>query len=263
MTPDDRMPHPERSAADASDIDALLAGHALGDLDSAECERLAALLAQDPALRDRLGEFRTTLQLLPLALPATEAPPARLRRRLLGQARRSAEASGPATGVEPVPGREGLAGRVAVLLLGLALLGLGVQLHQTREQLARIDQRLARAAAPGTASPLSPASRQLHLVGATPGMRARGDVLVTGNGTHNVLMLDDLPPPPPGHVYRLWAEVDGRRVGCVSFVPTEQGHVGMLIPTAPTSRARTVSVSVEPDPMGTAPTGPTVLTSTL
>ncbi|KMM16793.1 hypothetical protein SYNGFB01_08570, partial [Synechococcus sp. GFB01] len=70
MTPDDRHPHPERSAADASEIDALLAGHALGDLDSAECERLAALLEQDPALSDRLGEFRTTLQLLPLALPA-------------------------------------------------------------------------------------------------------------------------------------------------------------------------------------------------
>jgi hypothetical protein len=74
-------------------------------------------------------------------------------------------------------------------------------------------------------------------------------------------MLNDLPPAPPGHVYRLWANVDGHRVGCVAFVPTEQGHVAMLIPPLPTSLAKSLSVSLEHDPNGTAPKGPMVLSS--
>jgi len=86
-------------------------------------------------------------------------------------------------------------------------------------------------------------------------------VMVTGNPTHNVLMLNDLRPPPPHHVYRLWANVDGREVGCVAFVPTAQGHVAMLIPPMPTSVATSVSVTVEGDQVGTTPTGPVVLTS--
>lgn len=260
MTPDDRSPDPALPGDDTSGIDTLLAGHAMGDLDSAECERLAALLERNPTLRDRLDEFRTTLQLLPLALPATEAPPERLRRRLLGNIHR--ETSAPSTA-----GREwrweALGRPLVPLLLGLALLTVGLQLQQTRQQLARIERRLASADAAGAMSAVTPVSRHLNLVGATPGFQANGEVLVTGNGTHNVLMLNDLPAPPPGHVYRLWADVDGRQVGCVSFVPTEQGHVGMLIPTTPTSLARRVSVSVEPDPMGTAPTGPTVLRTIL
>ena len=38
---------------DAASIDALLAGHALGDLDEAEREQLAELLRQRPELRRR------------------------------------------------------------------------------------------------------------------------------------------------------------------------------------------------------------------
>jgi hypothetical protein len=94
-----------------------------------------------------------------------------------------------------------------------------------------------------------------------PGLPTTGEVMVTGNPTHNVLMLNDLPPPPPHHVYRLWADVDGHKVGCVAFVPTAQGHVGMLIPTMPTSVATSVSVTVESDQVGASPTGRTVLTS--
>ncbi|MFY8150176.1 MAG: anti-sigma factor domain-containing protein [Prochlorococcaceae cyanobacterium] len=236
-------------------LDALLAGHALGDLDSEECARLEVLLEKDPALRERLEEFRTTLQLLPLALPEAPLPPERLRRRL------SAAGAWPAEERPAAPRWRPL----VPALLGLVLLGLGLQLHQTRQELARLERRLEGSAAvapAGGSGAVLPVGRHLNLVGAAPGIRASGEVMVTGNATHNVLMLNDLPPPPPGHVYRLWAEVDGRAEGCVSFVPTEQGHVGMLIPPQPTSRASRLQVSIEPDALGTAPTGPMVLTST-
>jgi anti-sigma factor RsiW len=86
------MSHPDQPSAAA--IDALLAGHALGDLDDGERQQLAALLRQRPELRSRLDEFSTTLDLLPLALPATAGPPARLRRRLLESPSCAANSSG-------------------------------------------------------------------------------------------------------------------------------------------------------------------------
>jgi hypothetical protein len=68
---------------------------------------------------------------------------------------------------------------------------------------------------------------------------------------------------PPHHVYPLWANVDGQKVGCVAFVPTGQGHVTILIPTMPNSVATSVSVSVETDQVGASPTGRVVLSSSI
>ncbi len=236
----------EEATPDQS-LDALLAGHALGDLDETEREQLAALLREQPQLAERLNEFRTTLELLPLALPQTTAPPERVRQRLLDRQ----GASSPAR-----PGwRQAPGGWLWPALACLALLGMGYELHQTRQQLAQVESRLLASAS------VTQESRRMVLETVDPGLPTTGEVMVTGNPTHNVLMLNDLPPPPPHHVYRLWANVDGHLVGCVAFVPTPQGHVGMLIPTMPTSVATSVSVTVESDQVGARPTGRTVLTS--
>jgi len=243
-------------------VDALLAGHALGDLDATEREQLTALLLQHPELRQRLEEFQTTLELLPLALPAATPPPQRLRRRLLERlVEARGEALPPDRGRQRQDGLATLGNWLVPSLLGIALLGLGAQLQQTRQQLARIEQRVAaRADSP---APSAQESRRMALEPVDPLLQASGEVMVTGNPTHNVLMLNDLPPPPPHHVYRLWANVDGHKVGCVAFVPTEQGHVAMLIPTMPTSVATSVSVSVETDQVGASPTGRVVLSSSI
>lgn len=221
-----------------SEIDALLAGHALGDLDDLERERLAELLRQRPDLRTRLEEFSTTLELLPLALPATPQPPARLRQRLLK--------------------RSGSGRWLIPSLMGAALLVLAVQLQQTRQQVARLQQQLQ----PGGTT-LQAVNRRLPLRGLGSGGRAAGEVLVTGNPSHNLLVLDDLPPLPPNRTYRLWARVNGREVGCVPFLPDSRGHVGLPIPTLPTSQASSVSVSVETVPDGVTPRGPVVLSGAI
>ncbi len=230
-------------------FDALLAGHALGDLDEAERHQLATLLREQPQLGQRLNEFRTTLELLPLALPQTAAPPQRLRRRLVD--RQGAPRPAPPRRAAILPGWLGPA------MVGVALLVLGHELRQTRQQLVRIQGQLLAPA------PVAQEPRRMALEPVDPSLPASGEVMVTGNPTHNVLMLNDLPPPPPRHVYRLWANVDGQKVGCIAFVPTGQGHVAMLIPTMPTSLATSVSVTVENDQVGASPTGRTVLTSSL
>ncbi len=261
MNPHDPTPAGDTPSPDRFAVDALLAGHALGDLDATEREQLASLLLQHPELRQRLEEFQTTLELLPLALPATAPPPQRLRRRLLdrqGEVRDEKETDrGQRRRVE----FPDLSGWLVPALMGIALLGLGVQLQQTRQQLARIEQRVT-ARVENPAAP-NQESRRMALEPVDPLIQASGEVMVTGNPTHNILMLNNLPPPPPHHVYRLWANVDGQKVGCVAFVPTGQGHVAILIPTMPTSLATSVSVSVETDQVGASPTGRVVLSSSI
>ena len=241
-------PHDANAEAAKPDtpIDALLAGHALGDLDEEERQQLTLLLQQHPELLHRLEEFRTTLELLPLALPETEPAPEGVRHRLLRPPMQPQVSRRVAAPSWLVPG-----------LLSLGLLILGMELQQTRKQLAQLQLRVA------PEPTLTPASRRLPLRAMPGNGQGFGEVLVTGNPTNNILMLNALPPPPPKHVYRLWANVNGRPVGCVSFKPTAQGHVAMLIPPFPTSQASSLSVSVEADPLGAAPTGPRVLTSTI
>jgi anti-sigma-K factor RskA len=233
-----------------SRIDFLLAGHALGDLDAEEREELADLLRQRSELRTRLEEFSTTLELLPLALPATEAPPERLRQRLLERS----SAVSPNQGVSRIRAGSWL----IPALMGAALLVLGVQLQQTRHQVAQLQQRL---------QPIEPnlraVNRRLPLRAVDSSGRLAGEVLVTGNPSHNLLVLDELPPLPPDKTYRLWAKVNGREVGCVPFVPDSHGHVAMPIPTSPTSLASSVSVSVETVPDGQTPRGPMVLSGAI
>lgn len=240
MTADDSCPQ--------GAIDALLAGHALGDLDDEERMRLARLLEQRPELRDQLEEFRTTLELLPLALPVTHPAPASVRRRLVNPDRaEEADWRRPTfRSTWLVPG-----------LLSLGLLLLSLDLRQTRQQMAQLQLQLTSAAA------ITPTGRRLPLRAIEKRDQAFGEVLVTGNPTNNILVLHELPPPPPRHVYRLWATVNGHPVGCVAFQPSAQGHVVMLIPPFPTSQASSLSVSVEADPLGSAPSGPPILRSTI
>ncbi|MFS6826723.1 hypothetical protein [Cyanobium sp. ATX-6F1] len=176
MNPNDNR----RSSLD-DDRDALLAGHALGDLDADERERLASLLREQPELRQRLDQFRTTLELLPLALPATATPPARLRQRLL----------------EPNPPSRSRLPWLVPALLGLGLLILGVELQQTRTQLAQVQNQLSGQQRKPQGAAVQAPHRLLTLTAMAPGAAANGEVLVTGNTTHNVLMLNDLPAAPP------------------------------------------------------------------
>ena len=136
---------------------------------------------------------------------------------------------------------------------------MGVQLHRTQAQLAQLQQQLATSGAP-----LSAVSRQMPLRALTGASATSGTVIVTGNPSHNMLLVEGLPPAPPDHTYRLCAKVNGRLVGCVPFVPDAKGHVAMPIPTSPTSQASSVSVSIEPlGGHGAKPAGRQVLGDTI
>ncbi|MFM7394164.1 MAG: anti-sigma factor domain-containing protein [Cyanobium sp.] len=237
--PDRHDTHPQ--------LDELLAGYVLGDLDEGERQQLRENLASDPHLQDQLDELRLTLELLPMALPDAATPPARLRRRLLQseQSRLRPQAEERARRWPLRPAQLGMAA------LTCALVALGTQVVQLRGEMAGLRQ-----AAPATAS------RTLALRGTAGYAGSSGEVVVSPGQDHNLLLVRGLPPAPPAHVYRLWANVNGRTKGCVRFVPAADGSVTMAIPTQPTSGAQALSITLEPlHSDGSTPDGPRMLTS--
>ena len=237
------------------DLDELLAGYVLGDLDERERDDLRAALAADPDLQRQLDELRLTLELLPLALPGAPVPPARLRQRLLGkeQQRHPSQPDAPARGWRPRPIQLGLTA------MAFGLVALGTQVVQLRGEMASL-----RRTPPATAglAPALQASRTLPLRGTEGYDGISGEVVVNPAQGHNLLLIRGLPPAPPAHVYRLWANVGGRIKGCVHFVPNADGSVLMPIPTQPTSEAQGLSITLEPlRPDAGTPHGPQLLTS--
>lgn len=236
-------------------LDELLAGHVLGDLDEAERQQLREALAGDPQLQRQLDELRLTLELLPMALPDAAPPPARLRRRLL-----QAEQNRP----EPRAGEQARRWPLRPAQLGLAamagaLVALGFQVVQLRGEMASLRQRPP---APAGQERDRQASRTLALRSTAGHAEIYGEVVVNPGRGPNLLLVRGLPPAPPAHVYRLWANVNGTTKGCVRFVPAADGSVTMAIPTQPTSGAQALSITLEPLPSdGSTPDGPRMLTS--
>ncbi|MGB5136576.1 MAG: anti-sigma factor [Prochlorococcaceae cyanobacterium] len=228
-------------------IDELLAGHVLGDLDEGERQQLREALSGDPQLQRQLDELRLTLELLPMALPDAAPPPARLRRRLLRteQSRHQPRAEEQAQRWPLRPAQLGMAA------MACALVALGSQVVQLRGEMASLRQ-----------APPATASRTLVLRGTAGHAGISGEVVMNPGQDHNLLLVRGLPPAPPAHVYRLWANVNGRTKGCVRFVPNADGSVAMPIPTQPSSEAQSLSITLEPlQPDGSTPDGPRLLTS--
>ena len=226
------------------DLNELLAGYVLGDLDERERDDLRDALAADPDLQRQLDDLRLTLELLPMALPGAPVPPARLRQGLLGKEQQRH----PARRWRPRPIQLGLAA------MAFGLVALGTQVVQLRGEMASLgSDRAARALQ---------ASRTLPLRGTEGHGGISGEVVVNSAQGHNLLLIRELPPVPPAHVYRLWANVGGTTKGCVHFVPNADGSVLMPIPSQPTSEAQGLSITLEPlRPDASTPDGPELLTS--
>ncbi|MCU0529281.1 MAG: anti-sigma factor [Cyanobium sp. Prado107] len=240
---------PNRPAPNRPDprIDELLAGHVLGDLDEHERQQLREALAGDPRLQRQLDELRLTLELLPMALPDAAPPPARLRRRLL-RAEQSRRQPGAMEQARSWPLRPAQLGMAA---MACALVALGTQVVQLRGEMASLRQ-----------APPATTSRTLALRGTAGHAGISGEVVVNPGQDHNLLLVRGLPPAPPTHVYRLWANVNGRTKGCVRFVPNADGSVAMPIPTQPSSEAESLTITLEPlRPDDSEPSGAQLLTS--
>jgi anti-sigma-K factor RskA len=250
---------------------------ALGALDAPDRARLALHLragCADCAEALRAGRsVAAALALLTTPLPA----PVALRERVLG-----ALGGGPAPVPErsaprQAPRRRGPI-RLAAAAAAAGVLALaGTRAYDTLERerglrheaelaLARADAE--RAAAVGERERLvalvetvgAPAARAVALAGAEGVPAARGRAFVEPVGQRIVLLVYDLPPPPPGRTYQLWTIEGGKPASAGTFATSDAGRARHAIATHERlGDALFLAVTVEPAGGVPQPTGPIVM----
>lgn len=181
-------------------IQELIAGYVLGDLSPAEAMELETLLAEHPDLIQEIVAVQQTLD-LSFAPPAV-APPASLRAKVLTASH--ATTDGQAYRVEPKPLQTlqhrpmwsraaGIAAAALIVALGLA----NYRLWQTVQSL-----QADRPEQPGLETALTYA-----LEGTEIAQNATAEIVVDPVTLNARLVVENLPPLPPGRVYVLWTVV--------------------------------------------------------
>ncbi len=229
--------------ADAHDrIEELLAGYllrALSGSDAAEADRLLAEhVPACPRCRDTLDGLAVVAGDLALG-----APPATPPETLLARVRR--EVAGPSPSRHRVmPLAAVAAGVAAVLAVG----GFAMTLEERASRAERHRGTLTAAIQQMSAAGLQPVA--LREEEAPAGAR-----LLELPGSHRLYLVGmDVPPPAPGHVYRLWLGSGGAYTLAAEFVP--EGGLVVLELEMEHQRYDEIVVTEEPEgPPGDGPAG--------
>ena len=190
-------------------IETLAAGYVVGDLDRAEVEVFEQLLAENPALVAQVKQLQATLDQVVYGLNSVEPPP-HLQSAILAAATTTVHPS------QRKPSRfpwSIVMGSVAALLI----VYLGVDNYRLRQ-----DYRMAQ----DINTLLQQSQTQLFSLKAVNASdTATGSFVVNLGQRQGILAVQNLVPPPPGKVYRLWAIADGEKIPCGTVKINPQGKV--------------------------------------
>jgi len=221
----------------------LLPGYALDCLDVAEEMQVAEHLAVCSTCRHELESYRKLVEELPDAMAESEPPPS-LRDRILQRAREGsasvlAPASKPA-GWRLLPAWS-LLSLVVVLLLGTSNLLLWSRLNALER---RAESQLQTVRMMGT--PYSP--------------DATGLLVISLDGTHGTLVVDQLPVLEEARQYQLWLIRDGQRTSGGVFSVDDKGYKSLYVKSPELLVSYTgFGVTIEPAGGSPGPTGEKVL----
>nr|WP_322714234.1 anti-sigma factor [Nostoc sp. ChiSLP03a]MDZ8215462.1 anti-sigma factor [Nostoc sp. ChiSLP03a] len=190
-------------------IETLAAGYVVGDLNRAELEVFEQLLAENPALVVEVKRLQATLDQVVYSLNSVEPPP-HLQSAILTAATTTFQSS------QPKPYRlfwYSIMGSVAALLI----LYLGMDNYRLRQ-----DFRMAS----DINTLLQQSQTQLFSLKAVNASdTATGSFVVNLGQRQGILAVQNLPAPPTGKVYRLWAIADGEKIPCGTLKINPQGKV--------------------------------------
>jgi len=253
----------------------------LGTLDAEDERRLEEHLRGGcPECEEALRAAAEVVDALAADVTPLEPSPA-LRARILARAGETSGAGGSAVRGAGAPRvrRHWLAPALALAAGVLIAVGLGLELRDLRaalgeaqQQVARLESALSGAAQEraGLARELAAAERTvgeltarqtrtvaLAATGPLPDASARA--FLDPEGRRLLLVVYDLPPPPPGQSYQLWVIVGGEPVSAGVFDVQAGGarHEASALPSI--EGPVTIVVTIEPAGGMPKPTGPIVL----
>ena len=261
----------------------LLAGYVLGDLSSDDMILVQQYLDANPNAIAQVEDLKTTLGLLPLGLDDGLVP-AQIKANLFASLPDRVSSTAPQTMHRPLQQSVqntiqnnvqnrwfALAGTVAavtIAALGLQSYQLQQEFSATRQELARLretQEQINATSREGDRYEESVAlmrqsgSRMLTMTGSGSVSGASGNVVIVPDQNRAVLNVQNMPLPPAGKIYHLWAVVNNQKVACIQFIPEANGQVLMQIPASRWNQATQVVITVEPEQASGQPTGEMVM----
>jgi hypothetical protein len=248
-------------------IKSLAAGFVVDDLTPEEAEEFQQLLTNNPELVKEVDDLQEVLRQVLDGFTEVEAPP-----NLLPAILAKAEGS-PS---QPVAvKRSGMQwGRIAGSFAALFVVILSFDYLRLRQNLGvltadnqQLRQELSQSQAINTLLQES-GTRLFTFKGIDTTNAASGSIMMNPDREKAVMVVRNLPAPPPGYVYLLWTVIDNRKLPCGEVKPYSWGDFTSQLPFTPQMYAefyhpqfRGLIVTLEKDPNSPRPTGPIVMKS--
>jgi anti-sigma-K factor RskA len=227
-------------------VNELLPAYALDCLDEGEMEQVTRHLAQCAQCRAELGVYQEVAALLPFGGELVDPPPdlkTRLMAQVQSKSRTIPQPEPSSTWIDrllqwtrrsaPLWGTVSLA---LVILLGISNLLLWGQVRQMKS--------------------VQPSQMQfVRMSGTDAAPTAQGVIVISTDGDHGTLVVDNLPPLQAGKQYQLWLIDDGKRIDGGVFSVDQDGY-GSLWVNSPRPLVTYASFGVTIEPQGGSP-GPT------
>lgn len=177
----------------------LIVGYVLGDLSPEETEEFNRLLAEYPDLMREVDKLQETLELLPYALPQVAAP----------QYLRSTILDAIAPRLSKPQQRFLSWGKVLATIAAISAISLSIDNYLLRRELTAFRDAIAVIQHPET--------HLFSVKGQNEAANATGSVLMNLDDSTAIVAVQNLPVPPQGQTYWLWAIVDGKTQLCGQF----------------------------------------------
>ena len=225
-------------------LEEILAGYVLGDLDEEELVWFNQQLAANPQLREQVTQLESTLNLMPYGLPE-DLPPNNLRSQILAQAQPKQLSPSPKYRWSWILSAITAAG---ALLFGINNFSLRQQIAVTEDRLEQQQELISLLRQPN--------NRLVALTADNDMTTASGSLFISPESNTAVLALKNLDSLSGNQVYRLWAISQGKKIGCSNFTPNAQGEVHLNLSSDDVIfNANSISVTIEPEPDTEQPMG--------
>ena len=238
-------------------LEELLAGYVLGDLDETELIWLNEQLAVNPELRERVCQLEATLTLMPYGLPE-DVPQTDLRSQILAQAYPKSQRRFQGYRFQGYRFQSYRWGWIISAITALTTLWFGVNNFNLRQQVVFQETQLKQQ------QELITSLRQIqnpNRLVTFQGVNASGILFISPGKKKAVLALQNLDSLPGKQVYRLWAVSPKQKTGCANFTPNPQGMVHLeLSPNEDLINASSILITIEPKADTAQPLGNEFLT---